>query len=258
MLSKHDRKSRIRITAGVTGAMTLTLAGLALTASGTQAAANLRADVGEAIGVDLQDPPAAPDVPGAPDTLREPDVPAAPPAPEAGKREKKTVQVVRIVTKDKDGKVTITEESDGTTPRIFTHRMVIKDGKVIAPPAPPGAPAAPNVPAVISAKCGGGASDDVKIERRDGDKRKIIICTDRIEARAAAGAARAEAGAARADRARVVAMASADMGKRHALISLKMARRSIEAQQNLTADQKANALSGLDEAIRELESSDED
>jgi beta-lactamase regulating signal transducer with metallopeptidase domain len=253
MLSKHDRKSRTRVTAGVAGAMTLTLAGLALTASGTQAAANLRADVGDAIGVDLQDAPPAPPAPKAPEA------PVAPKAPEAGKGEPKTVKIVRIVTKDKDGQVTITEDKgDGPAPRVFTHRLVIKDGKIIAPPAPPAAPGAPAVPTVLSAKCGGGASDDVKIERRDGDQRKIIICTDRIEARAAAGAARAEAGAAQAERARVIALASADMGKRHAMLSLKMARRSIEAQDSLTAEQKANALSGIDEAIRELESSDKD
>lgn len=261
MLSKHNRKSRTRVTAGVTGAMVLSLAGLALTASGTQAAANLRADVGEAIGVDLEDTQTAPAAPAAPSAVREPAAPVAPRAPEA-KGEKKTVKVIRIVTKDKDGKVTITEQDDGAAPRVFTHRMIIRDGKVIAPPAPPGVP---DVPTVISARCGGGKADDVKIERRDGDKRRIIICTDRIEARAAAGAARAEAGIARAEAgraraeaARVIALSSADMGKRHAMLSLKMARRSIEAQDNLTAEQKSNALNGIDEAIRELESDDKD
>ncbi|ODP39333.1 M56 family metallopeptidase [Sphingomonas turrisvirgatae] len=255
MLSKHDRKSRTRITAGVAGAMTLTLAGLALTASGTQAAANLRADVGEAMGVDLQDTPAVPAAPAAPAVL---DAPDAARAPTVGKDEKKTVKVIRIVTKDKDGKVTVTQEGDGPAPRVFTHRLVMKDGKVIIPPAPPAAPGMPNVPTVLSAMCGGGKDDEVKIERRDGDKRKIIICTDRIEMRAADAETRAKFAERMADKHRVMAIASADMGKRQAMLSLKMARRSIESQQDLTHDQKTNALQGIDEAIRELESSNED
>ncbi|MCP3728964.1 M56 family metallopeptidase [Sphingomonas sp. MG17] len=248
MLSKHDRKSRTRVTAGVTGAAALTLAGLALTASGTQAAANLRADVGEAIGVDLQEAPAAPEAPAA---APAPVAPAAPKAPEA-KDAPKVVKKIRIVTKDKDGKITITEDDAGDMPRIFHKRLVMKDGKVIA-----GMPMA-DMPEILSARCGGGKADDVKIERKDGDKRKIIICTDRIEARAADGAARAEAAEAWAGKHRVFAIASADMGKRHAMLSLKMARKSIEAQDSLSAAQKSAALKGIDDAIRELEATEQD
>ena len=61
-----------------------------------------------------------------------------------------------------------------------------------------------------------------------------------------------------ARRAGVIAMASADMGKRHALMSLKMARKSIEMQESLSDTQKSAALRGIDEAVRELESAERD
>lgn len=254
MLSKHHRKSRIRVTAGVTGAMTLMLAGLALTASGTQAAANLRADVGDAIGVDLQAPPAPP-APAAPEA---PDAPPAPRASGTAKGEKKRTHVIRIVTKDKDGKVTVTETRDGNAPRAVTGPIVIRDGQLIAPPAPPAIPQMPDVPRVVSARCGGGQGRDVTIERKEGSERRIVICTDRIEARAADATTRARVAEAMAGQHRAMALAHADMGKRHAMTSIQMARRTIEAQDALSADQKAKALAGLDEAMRELESTDKD
>jgi beta-lactamase regulating signal transducer with metallopeptidase domain len=293
MLSKHDRKSRTRITAGVTGAAALTLAGLALTASGTQAAANLRADVGDAIGVDLQEPPAAPAAPEAPEPA-----PAAAPAPAPdGAR---TVKKIRIVTRDKDGKITITEDGDISTVHTGHKRIVIRDGKVVSGD---GIPA--DMPVVMSARCGAPKDGDVKLERTDGKRRSITICTDRIEARSEAAVARgmaerdaaleraeasreaamaraeasreaaiargmasrdaalarAEASRAAADAAREIALesrsiaiASADMGKRHAMLGLKIARKSIEDQRNLTPAQRAAALKGIDDAIREVQS----
>ncbi|HSX56371.1 MAG TPA: M56 family metallopeptidase [Sphingomonas sp.] len=249
MLSKHDRKSRTRITAGVTGAAALTLAGLALTASGTQAAANLRADVGDAIGVDLQDAPAAPTPPAAPaspEAIEAPEPPAAPAAPEGAR----TVKKIRIVTRDKDGNVTVNEDVH----TVGAHkRLVIKDGKVVDIDG-----ILADVPVVSSANCGAPKDGAVKVESRDGKRRTITICTDRIEARAEAGAARAMAAEAMADRARVVALARVDTGKRHAMMGLKMARKSIEMQHDLTAEQKAAALKGIDDAIREVEAAQKD
>ncbi|MCR5871999.1 MULTISPECIES: M56 family metallopeptidase [unclassified Sphingomonas] len=222
MLSKHNPKSRARITAGVTGAIALTLTGLALTASGAGAAVTQ---------ADAPTPPAAPVAPAAPAAvaaIQAPDAPAAPEAPEATKEKRvhRIVMVERKDGKDKDGKGTKAEtrvirlKGDGKD-FVWTGDMDID---------------------VKSMKCGGSKDDEVKVETRDGDKRKIVICTDRIEMRAAAAADKAKGAEAIAARAKVMAIASADMGKRHALMGLKMARRSIEAQTELSAEQKANAL----------------
>lgn len=300
MLAKHDRKSRTRITAGVTGAAALTLAGLALTASGTQAAANLRADVGDAIGVDLQDPPAPPAAPESPEAAG---LAAAPAEPTAPADEARTVKKIRIVTRDKDGKITVTD--DGGTSVVTRHkRLVIKDGKVVNADE-----LLADMMVVSSGNCGAPKDGDVKMESKDGKRRKIVICTDRIEARSEAARARGmaardaalaraeasrEAALARADasreaalargmaardaalaraeasreaaeasraiamESRTIALASADLGKRHAMLGLKMARKSIEAQTDLSPSQKAAALKGIDEAIREVQSAGKD
>lgn len=291
MLSKHDQKSRTRITAGVTGAAALTLAGLMLTASGTQAAANLRADVGDAIGVDLQDAPLPPTAPEAPEAAA---APAPAPAPAAGE-----ASTVRIVTRDKDGKVTVTE--NGRPVSTTRHqRLVVKDGKVIEDY---------DMTVVSSANCGAPRDGDVTRESRDGKRRKIVICSDRVQAHSEDAIARAEASreaaqaraeasreaaqaraeasrdaaivrgmaardaaVARAEASREAAyasreiaresrsitIASADMGKRHAMLGLKIARKSIEAQSNLTPAQKTAALKGIDDAIREVETANKD
>jgi len=300
MLSKHDRKSRTRITAGVTGAAALTLAGLALTASGTQAAANLRADVGDAIGVDLQEAPPAPVVPEAPEAPDAPPAAAAAPVAPTAPDGARTVKKIRIVTRDKDGKITITQDGDISTVHTGHKRLVIRDGKVVSGD---GIPA--DLPVVMSARCGPPEDGDVKVERADGKRRSITICTDRIEARSEAAVARGmaarDAALARADASReaalaraeasrdaaiargmasrdaalaraeasrhaaeaareagreshVIAIASADTGKRQALFGLKMARRSIEMQSDLSARDKASALKSIDRAIREVQS----
>ena len=268
MLSKHDRKSRTRITAGVTGAAALTLAGLALTASGTQATANLRADVGEAIGVDLaQDAPAAPDAPApleapdAPDAIEAPD---APDVPKAAKVERRVV----IVEKGKDGKKRVVEVPEDGKPFVWTDsKSFVWTGDMDK---------LARIPAISSADCGPPKDGDVKIEKNKADKRTIVICTDRIEARAEAARARAHAAreiamesravaglrveAAReiARESRAIAVASADMGMRHALAGLKLARKSIEMQRDMTDAEKSAALKGIDEAIREVQSAGKD
>jgi len=272
MLAKHDRKSRTRITAGVTGAAALTLAGLAFTASGTQAAANLRADVGDAIGVDLQDAPAAPEAPEAPEAPpAAPDAPAAADAPDAPKA-RKVERRIMIIERDKGGKKrevrVIGVPTDGkpfTWPDAKSFAWSGDMDKVV------------RVPTVSSTKCGAPKDGEVKMETvgKDGI-RKIVICTDRIDARTEAAVKRAEVAHERAMQSRAVALAhadtareiamesrsialaSAEMGKRHAVFGLKMARRSIEAQSDLTATQKAAALKGIDEAIREVEADRKD
>lgn len=240
MLSKHNPKSRARVTTGIAGAAALTLAGLALTASGAGAVMTQ---------ADAPTPPAAPEAPAAPATVaavQAPETPAAPEAPKApeGTTEKRVHRIVMVERKDKDGKEVKTEtrvirmKGDGKD-FVWTGDMDIDID-------------------VKSMKCGGSKDDAVKVETRDGDKRKVVICTDRIEMRADAAEAKAKGAEALARRAQVFALASADMGKRHAMMGLKMARSSIEAQTELSAEQKAAALKGIDDAIRELETAEKD
>ncbi len=240
MLSKHNPKSRARVTTGIAGAAALTLAGLALTASGAGAAIS-QPDAPTPPAI-----PAAPPVPAAawmPDLPQVPEAPAAPEAPEDAqeKRVHRIVMVERTGSKDKDAKgkveTRVIRLREHGKDMVFTGDMDVD---------------------VKSMKCGGSKDDSVKIEKRDGDKRIVVLCTDRIEMRAKAADAHAKGAEALARRAEVFAIASADMGKRHAVMGLKMARRSIEEQTDLGAEQKAAALKGIDDAMRELETADKD
>lgn len=240
MLSKHNPKSRARVTTGIAGAAALTLAGLALTASGAGAAMTQ---------ADAPTPPTAPAAPAAPAAPTAPEAPSAPEAPDApeASKEKRVHRIVMV--ERKDGK-----DKDGKTIKAETRVIRMKgDGKEFVWTGDMDIDVD-----VKSMKCGGSKDDAVKVETRDGDKRKIVICTDRIEMRADAAAAKAKGAEALARRAEVLAIASADMGKRHAIMGLKMARRSIEAQTELGAEQKAAALKGIDDAMRELETADKD
>lgn len=241
MLSKHNPKSRARVTTGIAGAAALTLAGLALTASGAGAAVS-RADAATL--------PSAPAAPSAPAPASMPDVPQVPEAPEApnapeGSKEKRVQRVVVIErTSDRKGK----DAKGKAETRVFRFMddgddMPVIDARGVE---------------LKSMKCGGSKDDSIKVEKREGDKRIIVLCTDRIDMRAEAAASQAKGAEALARRAEVFALASADMGKRHAMMGLKMARRSIEAQTELSAEQKAAALKGIDDAMRELEAAEKD
>ncbi|MBX3593821.1 M56 family metallopeptidase [Sphingomonas sp.] len=249
MLSKHNHKSRLRLTAGIAGATVLTLAGLALTASGTQAAA-AGDDVSRIQAPAAPEAPAAPRAPMAAPAPRapiaavapgQPVAPVAPVAPAAPPASKKSERRVVIVEK-KDGKeiTRIVGTAKGGDPMSWSE----------------GADPAASVD-VRSGKCGAPKDGQLKIERMDGQTRRIVICEDRIEARAAVATERAMSAERRAmaiaPRAEAMAVASAKLGKRQALMGLKLARRSIEAQDTLSAAQKAKALTGIDEAIRELQ-----
>lgn len=235
MLSKHNPKSRARVTTGIAGAAALTLAGLALTASGAGAAMTQ---------AEAPTPPAPPEAPAAPTAPTAPEAPSAPEAPDAPEASKEK-RVHRIV---------MVERKDGKTVKHETRVIRMKgDGKEFVWTGDMDIDVD-----VTSMKCGGSKDDAVKVETRDGDKRKVVICTDRIEMRADAAEAKAKGAEALARRAHVMAIASADMGKRHAVMSLKLARRTIEAQTELSAEQKAAALKGIDDAMRELETAGKD
>lgn len=235
MLTRTRKLSAARIGAGMVGMTALTVSALALTASGTSAAETLKDRVENTIGVRLasldarlQDVPPAPpadpaaptaDVPPVPPVAAVPAAPPAPPAP--GTRVERHV----VVTRGEDGRET-------RTVRVMRNGEMVDVGDI-------------DIPEVESRRCGGENGKPMVFNSEpgpDGKKRKIVICTDRIE-RVTAEAA--EAGA-MAERHKKAAMRSALAGLRHA-------RTSVAAQPELSDSQRAEALKGIDQAIRELE-----
>lgn len=259
MLTKYQGVSRGRVLGGGVAVVAVTLAGLGLTASGTHAAERVRQNVEKTIGVDL----AALDdlaVPAPPAPIAAPAAPAplAPAADEAKKERRKVI----IVRKDKDGKVTeFAGPADADLDfdfdprngeRVEKRRVVIrdKDGTVkqwSGPGMPPEALAAlKNMPEISSRSCRDGEGGDDKrttIETKDGEQRRIVICTNRIERHASLASAQMP---------RIVMMQrqAFDSG----LSSLHRARGTIQQSHGLSDSQRRAALEGIDEAIKELES----
>ena len=256
--------------AGVIGA--LLLGSLGLTASGTRAAERVRSGVEDAVGVDFAslDVPALPPLvpvppfPPAPQT-----VPDAPDAPDAMPKKH-----VGVIMRDKDGKVTefsgdglphVTHGDGKARTRTFVFRG--KDGKMAewdmrGPPPefmermrtmPEVHARLKNLPRIDSRICSDsdGMAGEHIINRQDGDKKVTIICTDRIERMASLAAGNAEKAGARAFVFQRQAMGSA-------LEGLRAARRSIEDNRSMSDTQRSAALSGIDEAIREMESKPND
>jgi len=95
-----------------------------------------------------------------------------------------------------------------------------------------------SVPEIRNGKCGKGPKPTVE-HRAEGDKKIMIICTDRIEALS--------------EDATRMAMRHKAMGLESARMGLRMARRSVESETDMTADERAKALKGIDEAMAQLE-----
>lgn len=256
MLS-NGRKSRRRILAGSGGVLALTVAGLGLTASGTQAAAALSEKLGASIVVQApaiaasaptppadgramgegQIAPAAPvavplppsdvaaDTPPAPP---EPPLPPAPPAP--GTKVDRQV----IVLKGKDGKMTkhvrvIVRGPDGKLRTSDAHGIDV------------------DIPEVSELNCTTGEGDAkhmVLHDQKDG-KQRIIICRNRIE-KMAGDAAHSAA------RAAELAANSKDIERnayRSALEGLRAARAGMASNGKVNAE----GLKAIDQAIAEVE-----
>lgn len=233
MLSIHRKLSPIRIAAGLAGITTVSLAALALTASGSQAAERLRDSVGAAI--QAQDRPIAPAAPAAPAAPTEPSDPAlppvepVPPAPPAAP----------AVSEGPAGKHHVYRFDQTVSDGKNVKKMVIiqRDGKRQEIVMPDVAAIQARVPEVRDGKCGPGTSPTVE-HRTEGKKQIMIICSDRI--------------AATTMHATQMAAMSKQMAMRSALMSLQHARRTIEAQSSLSASQRAEALAGIDQALTEL------
>ncbi|WP_034160030.1 M56 family metallopeptidase [Sphingomonas sp. ERG5] len=258
-----NKTSRSRLIGGAAAVAMLTVAGLGFTASGTKAAAAIRSNVQTATGVDLARldipspvapvapvPPApapapAPDpapVP-APATLAQveaPEPPVPPAAPEwTGDRSRqvttttindngKKTQRVRIVMRDRDGKVH-TEEFDGMA-------------------------ALQNIPGVSSINCGeGGDRGAMVINKQDGGKHRIVICRNRIDRVAREGAETAAKGAALAANNAVSSREIERKAYRSALSGLRSARADMARNIDLTGEARDDALESIDDSIRDME-----
>jgi beta-lactamase regulating signal transducer with metallopeptidase domain len=226
MLTKTRKLSRARFAAGLVGVSALSLAALGLTASGSQAAERLKSNVEAATGVDLsiQNAPPPPPEPAAVVVHDAPDAPDAP-------------KVVRRVYRVEDGK----GDKDGKHER---HVVIMRDG---AGHDMPGMPDMAEIDAMIpdiqSGNChdvGGDRKEMVIVHPgHDGQKRKMVICVDRIQEVASQGAE--------------MARHSRGMAMQSALMGLHMARHSIEAEKHMSDSDRAEALKGIDDAIRQVE-----
>jgi len=222
MLSKNRKSSPARIAAGLAGVSALTLVALGLTASGTQAAEQIKSRVEAATGVSLsvQDAPPAP--PAPPAAVAAP-VPGAPHVErrvirtDDGKGGKKESRVVMIRTqRDGHGEMPDVAEIEAMIPEIHSRNCGRNEGE------------------------GDGKGGPIVIHKnQDGKKQIMIICANRIEGMAASASRMTEW--------------HRDMGMRQALAGLRMARQSIEAGTSMSAEEKSNALKGIDDAMREVE-----
>ncbi|WP_294297822.1 M56 family metallopeptidase [uncultured Sphingomonas sp.] len=280
MLTKHEKISARKRLAGGSAIGAILLTGMVMTASGTQAADTVRTKVEDATGVDLASIelpplPALPAAPTAQDLPPVPEAPPAPPVPPAGANKKR----VHIVTRDKDGTVReYTGDSEDSLVMIQrdgkTGTFTTKDGKTLtfngagSVMSPENAERLARIridmkdmPQISSRKCDDSdAPGSTVINRKDGDKKVTIICTNRIE-RVAMNAQRDAMKAQReamavhgiAMREHNNALFIQRSAERSALDGLRSARRSIDGNTAMSAEAKAGALQGIDEAIRELE-----
>ncbi|MBO9622581.1 MAG: peptidase M56 [Sphingomonas sp.] len=237
MLSKTRKHSPIRTAAGLAGVGALSLAALGLTASGTQAAEKIKDKVGATIGVDLEQAAPAPAAPPAPPAAAElPEPPAAPaaevaPAAEAAPAAPAAPRIERHVYRFAEGKgekgkqirKVVVVHADGTT-----QETEVPDIDAIRA----------SIPEIRDGKCGKGANPTVE-HREEGGRKIMIICSDRIAMQAA-------------DAERMASFHKR-FGMQSALMGLRHARSSVEAERNISAEERAKALKGIDEAIAELE-----
>jgi beta-lactamase regulating signal transducer with metallopeptidase domain len=248
----NTRLSRTRQATGALAMLGAVSAGLIVTASGTRAAAALTAKVESATGVQLAAPPTPPAPPAVPMTASaRPAVPPVPPAPKPGTRTTRHVVIV------KDGKTT-RYDGDAAAAYIAAHPVPV--------PPIPATPPLPPMPTVVNRDCTPATGSSTMTQTDDKGRRTIIICRNRINQTAALASQQAEWGrrqaewgrkqAAFAVRQAAYAERQAEEAKRtglrQAVASIRLARKSITAEPNLTEEQRRDALAGLDDAMREL------
>jgi beta-lactamase regulating signal transducer with metallopeptidase domain len=227
MLSKTHKNSPARLAAGLVGTGALGLAALGLTASGTQAAEQIKVKVEKVTGLSLGQDVPAPPAPAEPAAAPAPA--AAPEAPEG------PVKVhTRVYRISEDGK----DDGKDKGKRVTKVVMVHADGTSTETMMPDMDKIRIEVPEIRNAKCSGNADKPV-VENFEKDGKKVmIICSDRIE-RISVNAEK-------------MALEGKRMGMNSAMMGLRMARHSIESQPDLSPEQRAKALKGIDEAMAEV------
>lgn len=261
------RASRTRVLAGMATVTATGLGALALTASGTQAAERMRAEVTEAAEVALAAPVAA----------------LTPAKPDAAQHTR--VIVVRdghrqvFEGKAAEAWVAANPVPNPPVPPVPpAPPMPDVPSAAPVPPVPP-APPAPTVPPVEGAysysavvndghgrhvyvadrhsrvpivremACGGDVSRPVVVREQDGDTRRVTICTDRIARLSADASRRATEAAAKA----VEAGKLRRTAMHHALSSIRAARGAILDNDHLTPTERDRALSDMDRELARLQ-----
>jgi bla regulator protein blaR1 len=132
------------------------------------------------------------------------------------------------------------KEKDGK--RVTKIVMTRADGSSFETKIPDVDAIRASVPEVRNGKCADTTDGKPVVEKFERDGKKVmIICSNRIEKITV--------------EAQKVAIDARRMGMQSAMMGLRMARRSIEGQFDLSTEQRANALKGIDEAIAEVEKS---
>lgn len=232
MLSKTHKNSPARLAAGLAGTTALGLAALGLTASGTQAAETIKVKVEKVTGIKLDQDVPAPPAPPAPVEAQA--VPATPEAPEAPEGPVK----VRTYSYTFNGDGKDAGKKDGK--RVTKVVMVHADGTQSESVMPDMEAIRVRVPEIRNIKCADTLDGKPVVEHLEKDGKKImIICSNRIEKIRV--------------NAEKMAFEAKRVGVQSTAIGLKVARRSIENQLDLSPEQRARALKGIDEAIAEIE-----
>ena len=227
------KTSRARLLTGAGALALLVTGGLGLTASGTAAAAKVRSSVESATGVDLASldqaapAPIMPPAPPAPPEATTGDVSTE--ATVIGNDSKSHHKIIRIVRRTTDGRVVTEDVAD--MPRI---------------PAMPAMPRMPDMPQISLRNCNVRGDGTITADRmvvttsKDG-KRPLVICTDETKVRAEAAA---------------MAANSKDIERNayvHALSGLRDAKVRMLTSTDMSADERKQALFGIDTAIKEIE-----
>jgi hypothetical protein len=281
MLINTRRATRTQLFAGVAALSGLTLGSLALTASGTEAAARIRGHVEKAVGVDLADlavvpqasdvpappaPPAAP-APAAPPKVQAVPVPPSSAAPAVAPAPPAPPAPTELTVDVKDGEpgVQVMEWTDKDG-----HRHVVRTVRRVRGPltdaerealkqagnadgvrvrsyrfAGPDGVALMNMPDISSRNCGTDGPDAKKTVEKSVEKGK-----DGEKQHIVICTDRIELTAKDAE---AMGKMHAEFAMRNAMMGLRMARNSVENQPDLSESQRREALAGIDKAISELE-----
>ena len=229
MLAKTHEYSSRRIATGVAAIALVGLGALGLTASGTAAATRITEEVTSVTGITLDQempippaPPVPPSAPGAPEAP-EPPTPPIPPEPGTAPSHRQVYRYSSNQAGKRIEKVIVTH-ADGTqqvsiVPNIPSIHV--------------------NIPEIRDGKCGkAGPNGETVMHRQNGDKKVMIICTDRIEAMTENATRRA--------------MHGKRMGLEAGRMGIESARRAIQADRNIGEADRAHALKELDEAMAEI------